>query len=72
MTDDDQSRHINGAGEDMAQWLDDYVQDRLPADRKAQFEAYLLDKPELLKQVELGLAMKTGFGANRSDDAPSD
>ena len=59
----------------MAAWrpsedmLDDYLQDRLPPEQRTEFEAFMLTRPALLEQAELGLMMREGFVAMESGAA---
>ena len=52
--------------------LDDYLQDRLPPEQRAEFEAFLMARPALLEQAELGLVMREGFVALESEGAAAD
>jgi hypothetical protein len=49
-----------------ADMLDAYLQGKLPPEQQAAFESFIIDKPELLEQAELGLLMHEGFRANET------
>lgn len=42
-------------------WLDRYLERRLDADESAWFEAYVLDKPHLLRAIELDTDLRDGM-----------
>lgn len=50
--------------------LDDYVQGRLLPEQQADFESYIMDKPELIAQIELALMMREGLVAVEADEMP--
>jgi len=54
-----------------ADLLDAYVQGKLPPEQQAEFETYIIDKPHLIEQAELGLLMQEGFRANETSAATS-
>ena len=68
MVEDDreESAASTGPSDDM---LDDYLQDRLPAEQRAEFEAFMMTRPDLLEQAELGLVMREGLKAMESSGA---
>ena len=66
MTNSDDWQPVDDSGAVSDDLIDAYVQGRLPPEQQVDFEAYILDKPELLEQVEYGLLMRKGFKANEA------
>lgn len=73
MTNQELWQSIEGSSDFSADTLDAYIQGNLPPEQQAEFEAYIIDKPELLEQVELGVLMREGFKSNETASvAPTD
>ncbi|MCH9693193.1 MAG: hypothetical protein K0U72_01680 [Gammaproteobacteria bacterium] len=66
MTSKETELFADESAEMSADLLDAYVQGKLPPEQQAQFETYIMDKPDLLEQAELGLLMQEGFKVNET------